>query len=106
MALLHCHTATSLTYILHGGKFVFAHMGSAHFGSTAETALGFVSTGIAKMSRFIRHRATVLTSVCHHSHLFLRQVVTTELKTPIDIHFQLSPEINYLPGIVKSGGMQ
>ena len=34
---------------------------------------------------------------------FLRTVVTTELKTPINICSQLSPEINYLPGIVKSG---
>jgi hypothetical protein len=103
MAALHCYTATTITDILHSGQFVFAHMGCAHFRSSTETALGFVTTRIAKMSGGICNRATVLTRVCHIHFLSFRAVIKPQLNTLKDINSQYRAENTHSINIVKSG---
>jgi hypothetical protein len=47
---LHGHTTTSLTDIFHGCQLVFADMFGIRLRCSAEAALGFIVTGVAKMA--------------------------------------------------------
>jgi hypothetical protein len=62
---LHGHTPASLTNKFHSRQFVFADMFGVRLRCSAEAALGFVVTGVAKMAGCIGNCAAIFTCVRH-----------------------------------------
>jgi hypothetical protein len=62
---LHGHTTAPLTYILHSRQLVFANMFGIRLRCSAEAALGFIVTGVAKMAGCIGNCAAIFTCVRH-----------------------------------------
>ncbi len=78
--LLHSHSPATGTDIFHRCQFILAHMGGIHFGGATKTALARVPTGVAQMSRLLRYRTTILTTICHHATPFSRKAIPIQAK--------------------------
>jgi hypothetical protein len=80
MTLLHSHSSATGTDIFHGCQFILAHMGGINLRSATKTALARIPAGVAQMSRLLRYRTTILTSICHDSTPFHRKAIPIQAK--------------------------
>jgi hypothetical protein len=65
MTLFHGHPPASIASILHGSQFILANMLCVYLGRAAKTAFRRVPARVTKMTGFISHCTTILTSICH-----------------------------------------
>jgi hypothetical protein len=65
MFFFHRHTAACAANKFHGSQLVLAHVLGIRFGSSAESAFGFIATGVAQVSGFVGNRAAIPTGIGH-----------------------------------------
>jgi len=65
MPFLHGNSPASPAGKFHEGKFILANVLGISLRVTAKTAHGFIATGVAQMSRFSSHSATIFTCIFH-----------------------------------------
>lgn len=67
MLFLHRHPTAPLADILHDSKLVFAYVFGINLWFATETAIGFVTTGVAQMTGRIGNSAAIFACISHCS---------------------------------------
>jgi hypothetical protein len=65
MVFFHCYPAAAIADEFHGCQFVFADVFLIDAGRATKTAILFVTTRVAKVSRLVGHSTTAFTRIGH-----------------------------------------